>query len=54
VINTREISLRCCHLTYNIYNLRDGHKRETIEGFEGGLQIGGRRISNLRYADDIV
>ena len=28
--------------------------RETTEGFEGGLQIGGRRISNLRYADDIV
>jgi len=26
---------------------------ETTEGFEGGLQIG-RRISNLRYADDIV
>jgi len=28
--------------------------RETTEGFGGGLQIGGRRISNLRYADDIV
>jgi len=28
--------------------------RETLEGFQGGINIGGRRISNLRYADDIV
>jgi len=28
--------------------------RETIEEFEGGLQIGGRRISILMYADEIV
>ena len=28
--------------------------RETWEVYTGGLQIGGRRISNLRYADDIV
>ena len=25
-----------------------------LEGFQGGISIGGRRISNLRYADDIV
>ena len=24
------------------------------DGFKGGLQIGGRRITNLRYADDII
>ena len=24
--------------------------RETLDGFQGGLQIGGRMITNLRYA----
>jgi len=28
--------------------------RETLDGFQGGLQIGGRMITNLRYADDIT
>ena len=28
--------------------------RETLDGFLGGLQIGGRRITNPRYADDII
>ena len=28
--------------------------RETLDGYTGGLQIGGCRISNLRYAYDIV
>ena len=28
--------------------------RETLDGFQGGLQIGGRMIMNLRYADDII
>jgi len=28
--------------------------RETLDGFHGGLQIGGRMITNLRYADDII
>jgi len=28
--------------------------RETVDGFQGGLQIGGRMITNLRYADDII
>ena len=27
--------------------------RETLDGFQG-LQIGGRMITNLRYADDII
>ena len=27
--------------------------RETLDGYEDGLLIGGR-ISNLRYADDII
>jgi len=28
--------------------------RYSLEGFDGGFRIGGRRITNLRYADDIV
>ena len=28
--------------------------REVLEGYEGGFQIGGRRVTNLRYADDII
>ena len=28
--------------------------RETLDGFQGGLQIGDRMIMNLRYADDII
>jgi len=28
--------------------------RETMDGFTGGLQLGGRRITNLLYADDVV
>jgi len=28
--------------------------RETLDGFQGGLQIGGRVIMNLRYADDRI
>ena len=28
--------------------------REVLDGWEGGVQIGGRRLTNLRYAYDIV
>ena len=28
--------------------------RKTLNGFQGGLQIGGRMIMNLCYADDII
>jgi len=28
--------------------------REILDGFQGGLQIGGRIVTNLRYADDII
>jgi len=27
---------------------------ETLDGFHGGLQIGGRMIMNLCYADEII
>jgi len=28
--------------------------REALDGFEGGLQMGGRRVTDLRYANDII
>jgi len=28
--------------------------KETLDGFQGGLQIEGRMTMNLRYADDII
>jgi len=28
--------------------------RESLDGFQGGLQIGGRIDTNLRYADDVI
>jgi len=28
--------------------------RKALQGFSGGFRIGGKTISNLRYADDIV
>jgi len=28
--------------------------RETLGGFQGGLQIGGQMITNFCYADDII
>jgi len=28
--------------------------RETLDGFQGGLQIGGQIVTNLHYADDII
>jgi len=34
--------------------LADMAMRETLDGFQGGLQITGRMIANLRYADDII
>jgi len=34
------------------YYSRSGHERS--DGWEGGVQVGGRKITNLRYADDIV
>ena len=28
--------------------------KETLDGFRGGLQIGGRMVTNLGYADGII
>jgi len=44
-----------CVLSPYLFNiLPEMVMRETLDGFHGGLQIGGRMITNLRYADDII
>ena len=44
-----------CVLSPYLFNiLAEMVMRETIDGFQGGLQIGGRMITNLRCADDII
>jgi hypothetical protein len=44
-----------CVLSPYLFNiLAEMVMRETLEGFQGGIKIGGRRVTNLRYADDII
>ena len=44
-----------CVLSPYLFNiLAETVMRETLDGFQGGLQIGGRMITNLRCADDII
>jgi len=44
-----------CVLSPYLFNiLAEMVIRETLDGFQGGLQTGGRMITNLRYADDII
>ena len=39
---------------YSFNILAEMVMRETLDGFRGGLQIGGRMITNFRYDDDII
>jgi len=44
-----------CVLSPYLFNiLAEMVLRETLDGFHGGLQFGGRMITNLRYADGII
>jgi len=44
-----------CVLSLYLFNiLVEMVMRETLDGFQSGLQIGGRIITNLRYAGDII
>jgi len=44
-----------CVLSPYLFNiLAEMVTRETLDGFQGKVQIGGRMITNLRYADDII
>jgi len=43
-----------CVLSPYLFNmLAEMVMRNTLDKFQGGLQIGGRIVTNLRYADDI-
>jgi len=48
------VRLGCVLSPYLFIILPEMVMRETLNGFQGGLQIGGRMITNLRYADDII
>jgi len=44
-----------CVLSPYLFNiLAEIIKRETLDGFQSGLQFGGRKTTKLRYADDII
>ena len=44
-----------CLISPDLFNLMaELLMRLVLEGYEGGVQIGGRRLTNLRYADDII
>ena len=44
-----------CVLSPYLFNiLAEMVMRETLDGFQGGLQIGGRMITNIRYADNVI
>lgn len=44
-----------CILSPYLFNIvSEAVMRKALENYEGGILIGGKRITNLRYADDIV
>jgi len=44
-----------CNISPCLFNiLADEVTRKALQGFAGGFRIGGKVISNLRYADDII
>src|ERR1043165_9415779 len=44
-----------CVISPHLFNIMaEVAMREVMQGWDGGIQIGGRKIINLRYADDIV
>ena len=44
-----------CVLSPYLFNIiAEMTMREALQNFSGGFKIGGRKVNNLRYADDIV
>ncbi|XP_063591867.1 uncharacterized protein LOC134768956 [Penaeus indicus] len=44
-----------CILSLHLFNIySEGIMRRALDGFNGSIKIGGRTITNLRYADDVV
>lgn len=42
-----------CILSPKLFNLYGEHiMRKALDGWDGGVAVGGRRVNNLRYADD--
>ena len=42
-----------CILSPTLFNMYAEHiMRQVLDGWDGGLSIGGWKLSNLRYADD--
>ena len=39
-------------ILFNIYS--KSIVRESLEGFEGSIKVGGRTVTNLRYTDDVA
>jgi len=50
----KRVQQGCVLFSYLFNILVEMVMRETLDGFQGGVQIGGRMITNLRYADDII
>jgi len=50
----KEVRQGCVLSPYLFNILAEMVMRETLDGFQGGLQIAGRTITNIRYADDII
>jgi len=50
----KEVRQGCVLSPYLFNILAEMVVTETLDGFQSGLQIGGRMITNLRYADDII
>jgi len=44
----------CVLFPYLLNILAEMVMRKTLDGFQGGLQIRGRMVTNLRYEDDII
>lgn len=44
-----------CIISPMLFNTHSEHRiREVLDGWKGGITIAGRKINNLRHADDVV
>ena len=54
-VDTQQGVRQGCILSPHLFNIySEQTMRNTLEDFRGGVRIGGRVITNLRYADDVV